>query len=232
MFEGLRDYLLTNLPKEIAKVKYSYETFGKEAEKPISKLVLKFLKQKKIAFTPIPAKDKNAFPDLEITIGSEKYAFEFKAGIHSNMISGKNYSSPANDMGTLSEYKNKIASYGANIYCIFVKYSVKEDGAITIETVYFDKIYTFIGKGKGFSNQLQYREKDGNLRPRTWKQLEGKKKFITTIDEFKAALEKTIPYRAKQIIGKKLDSLDLDDLIVIREEINERIDALSTTEEQ
>lgn len=227
MFEGLQDFLFTNLPEEIAKSKYSYETFGKEAENPISKLVLKFLEQMKIVFTSIPAKDKNAFPDLEITINETKYAFEFKAGIHNNMISGKTYSSAANDMGTMSEYKNKIATYGDNMYCIFIKYSVAKDGRIVIEAAYFDKIYTFIGKGTGFANQLQYREKDGNLRPKTWMQLETGKKFISTFDEFEKALEKTIPYRAKRIVEKKLDSLNLENLILIRKEIDKRIQALS-----
>ena len=155
------------MPQKIIDGGYnSYEIFGKEAETPISDVIEEFLSMSGIQYTSRKARTKNDFPDLEVTINGVRYALEHKAGVCN--IKGARKNTAANDMGTLNAYPQKLQTYGDNIYCVFVKYTVLDDDTIRINDIYFDKIYVFVGRGAGFDNQLQYREKDGNLRPKKW----------------------------------------------------------------
>lgn len=223
MFEGIRKYLKENLPQKIVDGGYNnYEIFGKEAETPISDTIEEYLKAEEIQYTPHRATTKNDFPDLEIEINGIKYAFEHKAGTCN--IKGTNKSTAANDMGTINAYPNKIEKYNDNIYCTFVKYSVLQDNTIQIEDIYFDKIYNFIGRGTGFTNQLQYREKDGNLRPKNWVDMNNGVTYFPTLNAFKEALETTNRYRSERIVIKHLENLDSISLKSIRDVINNMID--------
>ena len=223
MFEGLLNYLKTNLPQKIIDGKYnSYEIFGKEAETPISDTIEEFLKIQSIPYTSQKAKTKNDFPDLEIEIKGVKYALEHKAGACN--IKGEIKNTAANDMGTINTYPDKIKKYGDNIYCTFIKYSVLPDNTIQIEDIYFDKIYVFIGRGTGFNNQLQYREKDGNLRPKKWSDMENNITYFPNLYSFQKALVETAQYRSERIVLKHIDILDKVTLQNIKNHINELLD--------
>lgn len=220
MFDGLLDYLKENLPQKIIDGGYSsYEIFGKEAEIPISDTIEEYLETQEISYSAHRSENKNEFPDLELTIGDQKYALEHKAG--ASDIKGSKKNKPANDMGTLNAYPEKITKYGDNIFCTFVKYSVQSDDTIKIEDIYFDKIYKFIGLGKGFTNQLQYREKDGNLRPKSWADMRAAKSYVSSLDEFRDSLDATSKYRSERIAKKHLKNLEKDTLICIRDYIND-----------
>ena len=219
MFEGLLEYLKENLPQKIIDGGYnSYEIFGKEAETPLSDLIEEFLTSSGINYTPRRAETKNDFPDLEVEINGIKYALEHKAGTCN--IKGEIKHSAANDMGTIHAYPKKLKKYGDNIYCTFVKYSVLADNTIQVEDIYFDKIYTFIGRGSGFTNQLQYREKDGNLRPKTWADMANNRNYFSTFSQFQEALVATARYRSERIALKHLEGLEKSSLEKIRDYIN------------
>lgn len=223
MFEGLLEYLKENLPQKIIDGGYnSYEIFGKEAETPISDTIEEFFISEGIEYISHRAPTKNDFPDLEVLINGETYALEHKAGTCN--IKGANKSTAANDMGTINAYPEKIATYGDNMYCTFVKYSVLQDDTIHIEDIYFDKIYTFIGKGTGFDNQLQYREKDGNLRPKKWVDMANNTTYFTTLEDFEEALEATSRYRSERIVVKHLENLDDTSLRNIKTKIDQMLD--------
>lgn len=222
MFADLLDYLKKNLPQKIKDGGYnSYEIFGKEAETPISDTIEEYLKSKSITYTPHRAKNKNDFPDLEIEIDGIKYALEHKAGICNNK--GEVKTTAANDMGTINAYPQKIEKYSDNIYCTFVKYSVLNDDTIRVEDIYFNKIYTFIGKGTGFKTQLQYREKDGNLRPKNWKEMSDGIIYFKSLSDFKSALVETSRYRSERIVQKHIDTLDTTSLKRIKTYINKKL---------
>ena len=223
MFEGLLEYLKENLPQKIIDGGYSsYEIFGKEAETPISDTIEEFFAAEGIEYTPHRAPTKNDFPDLEVEIDGVKYALEHKAGTCN--IKGTNKATASNDMGTINAYPDKIEKYKDNIYCTFVKYSVLQDDTIQIEDIYFDKIYTFIGKGTGFANQLQYREKDGNLRPKKWSDMANGVSYFPTMESFEEALEATSRYRSERIVVKHLENLDQTSLRNIRNIVNQMLD--------
>lgn len=219
MFEGLLDYLKENLPQKIIDGGYNnYEIFGKEAETPISDTIEEYLTSEGISYTSHRAQTKNEFPDLEVEIAGTRFALEHKAGVCN--IKGEMKSSAANDMGTINAYPEKIETYGDEIYCTFVKYSVLQDDTIQIEDIYFDKIYTFIGKGTGFNSQLQYREKDGNLRPKKWSDMDENITYFPTLTSFESALKKTKQYRSERIVTKHLENLDKISLRNVRTHID------------
>lgn len=223
MFTGLLEYLKENLPKKIIDGGYnSYEIFGKEAEIPISDTIEEYLQLLGVSYISKRAKTKNDFPDLEIEVNGIKYALEHKAGVCN--IKGVIKNSAANDMGTINAYPNKINKYGDNIYCTFVKYVVLDDDTINIENIYFDKIYTFIGRGTGFSTQLQYREKDGNLRPKNWSDMDNNVIYFENLEAFKNSLIETAKFRSERIAIKHIDSLDKDSLHKIQKHINELLE--------
>lgn len=205
MFEGLLEYLKEHLPQKIADAGYSnYEIFGKEVEGSISDTIEEYLTLNGITFIPRRAKNKNTFPDLEVEINGTKYALEHKAGIHSNK--GDIDDTAANDMGTINAYPKKIRNYNDNMFCTFVKYSVLDDDTIDIEDIFFDKIYTFIGK-RADGDYLSYREKDGNLRPKKWEDMSNGITYFATLDEFRDALNTTALYRSERIAIKHIDNL-------------------------
>lgn len=223
MFDGLLEYLKEHLPQKIIDGGYnSYEIFGKEAETPISDTIEEYLVSQGIEYTPHRAPTKNDFPDLEVTIDDKKFALEHKSGTCD--IKGTNKSTAANDMGTINAYPDKIEKYGDNMYCTFVKYSVLQDDTIQIEDIYFDKIYTFIGKGTGFDNQLQYREKDGNLRPKKWADMDNNTTYFQTLNDFEEALDTTNRYRSERIVIKHLENLDSTSLRNIKNHIDELLE--------
>ncbi len=219
MFENLLDYLKKNLPKKITKKGYNnYEIFGKQVEKEISDTIEEYLDDIGINYKSNRAKNKNAFPDLELKIAGLTYAFEHKAGICNKK--GISINTASNDLGTLNMYPKKIKTYSDNIYCTFLKYSVLKNNTIKIENIFFDKIYTFIGKGNGFPTQLQYREKDGNLRPKSWKDMENRVIYFKNIEEFQLSLYQTNQYRSSQIIIKHFNNLDDNSKEKILNQIN------------
>lgn len=219
VFDGLLAYLKTNLPYVIMQGGYnSYEIFGKEAESPISDAIEGYLRSRGVMYTAHRAKTKNDFPDLEIEIAGIKYALEHKAAVYD--FKGELKSSAANDMGTINAYPEKIQKYGDRIYCTFVKYVVLPDNSIQIADVYFDKIYVFIGQGTGFDGQLRYREKDGNLRPKSWADMAAGKTYFSDLSSFQTALSETDAYRSQRIIRKKLETLGSDALQSIRDFID------------
>jgi len=219
MFENLREYMVEKLPEKIVEGGYNnYEIFGKEAEKPISDVIEDYLNENNTEYSAKRARNKNEFPDLELTCDGKKIALEHKVGVSD--IKGEKKSSAANDMGTINAYPEKIEKYNDDMYCTFVKYSVQQDDTIKVEDVYFDKIYKFIGKGTGFDNQLQYREKDGNLRPKNWAEMENDTSHFNTLEEFNEALKETDNYRSERIAIKHIDNLDVESIKRIQDYID------------
>lgn len=203
MFKDLSEFILNNLQaKVIEQGLNNYQTFGKNVEDPVSDLIEEYFKKNNYNYTATRAPDKNTFPDLKITLNNQSYAFEHKAGASDKP--------PANDLGTLLSLPEKLKDYKDNIYYTFVKYSkATQDNGIIIEAVYFDKIYKFIGKRDEDLQLLKYREKDGNLRPKSWNDFSNGTSYFNSFDEFKIAIQRTNTYRSERIISKHLDNLDL-----------------------
>ena len=220
MFKDLKKFIKENLQdKIIEKGLNDYQTFGKNAEEPISDLIEEYLKNNDYTYTAERAPKKNDFPDLKITLNNQTYALEHKAA-----ASDEN---PGNDLGTLNSFPKKLKLYKDNIYYIFVKYSkATDDNGIIIEDVYFDKVYKFIGKCDDNPQILKYREKDGNLRPKSWCDFSNCTSYFNTFNEFKTAIEKTNMYRSERIVNKHLEKLDLDGLNRIQSTLTSKKDTL------
>jgi hypothetical protein len=214
--EGLIHYIVEKL-NEDCKTENSlknYRNFGTAVEQYLSKHIQDYL----IANEGydqgdfVEALSKNDFPDLYILKG--KYAVEFK--------SASDDSGPANDMGTLNEWLNKIDTYGNNIYYVFLEYSKQKDH-ILIENCYIEKVYWFIGVRGGEDEILKYRKKDGNLRPKTWEDFHNLVVYWADIDDFKEAIEATISYRAKEMVIQYLELLNQEQLLDVLEIIKAKI---------
>lgn len=217
LFKDLKDFIEKELQTKVETAGLNrYEIFGKEVEDPISDLIEEYLKNHEITYAAKRAKNKNDFPDLELTIDGKKYAFEHKAGEVGNN---------ANDLGTLNAYPSKILKYDDNIYCVYVKYSkATGNSGIIVNDVYFDKIYKFIGKRASADGVLKYRKKDGNLRPKSWNDFRNNKVYFNTLAEFNSAIKKTIVFRAEQLVLQHIESMDVNSLQSILDLIKEKIE--------
>lgn len=197
--QEIEDFVFTNANKIINENKYDYTTFGKEIEPILSFCLRKYFAN----FHNIDdsnfydAPDKNYFPDLTLF---DNIAIEFKSAI--------NTAQPENDMGTLNSWGKKIKKFGDNIYYVFVKYSINGNLA-QIENIYFDKVYNFIGINS--DGLLRYREKDGNLRPKSWNDFENDISYCNSLEGFIEGLEHSRSYRAYRLVEKHLkDVTDQD----------------------
>lgn len=218
--QDLKKYILTNLPKKVKEAKLNdYTTFGKNVEEPLSDVIEDYLKLKKVKCIFKRAKNKNTFPDLEVKIGKEIFAFEHKAAESSSVD---------NDLGTLNTFPKKIEKYGDNIYYFFVKYSKAKVGeGIIIDNIYIDKVYRFIGKMDVKDKLiLKYRKKDGNLRPKTWSDFDNDIVYFNTLEDFKNAIKPTIEYRACELVIQHMKNLTDDDKLYVYKELHEEVNKI------
>lgn len=195
----IEDYVLKYLQKAVVDNEYNYSTFGKIAEPLMARGVKDFF-MKKHGFLEtdfFEAPDKNAFPDLKFNT----IAIEFKCA--------KIDKGPGNDMGTLNSWPEKIRLYGDNIFYLFVAYD-EVKGTVEIKKVFFDKFYKFIGKNS--DNLLKYREKDGNLRPKSWRDFFSNQIYFNSLKDFGDAFEETESYRSARIVKKHLEKMNISDL--------------------
>ena len=220
MLKNLKKFLLKEIPKKISEHDLnSYENFGKMIEDHISDIIEEYLRNKKIKFKSYRAPNKNYFPDLTLTIRGNKYALEYKCGLYNK--SGTFITEPANDLGTLNSYTKKIDKFNNNIFCIFVKYSIDDKSIITIDNIYIDYLYKFVGRRNEKSKILtKYREKDGNLRPKNWEDFDNSTSYFNSLEEFRKALLLTQKYRSLQLILKNLETLSTDELLDIKASID------------
>lgn len=192
-------YILKYLQKAVADNEYKYSTFGKDAE-PLMALGIKnyFIKKHNFLETDfVEAPGKNDFPDLKFNTK----AVEFKCA--------KFNKEPGNDLGTLNSWPSKIDKFNDNIYYLFVSYD-EVNGQVKIENVYFDKFYKFIGVNS--AGLLKYREKDGNLRPKSWSDFTTNKSYFNSLENFKKALVLTDEYRSARIVNKHIIKMNKSDL--------------------
>lgn len=218
--QDFEKYILKNLPKKVEEAKLNdYTTFGKNVEKPLSDVIEDYLKLKKVECTFKRAKKKNSFPDLEVIMKKETFAFEHKAAESSSVD---------NDLGTLNAFPKKIKKYGDNIYYFFVKYSKAKAGeGIVIDNIYIDKVYRFIGKMDVKDKLiLKYRKKDGNLRPKTWSDFDNNIVYFNTLEEFKSAIKPTVEYRACELVIQHMKDLTDDDKLYVYKELGKEIDKI------
>lgn len=219
MFDDFKKYLLSELQKKILDNNLSnYENFGKEIEPHVSDIIEEYLDCNKIIYESHRAPDKNYFPDLTLYIRGKKYAVEYKCGIYNKY--GEIFNEPANDLGTINSYTKKINDFNKNIFCIFIKYSI-DNRFITLDDIYVDRIYKFVGK-KTVKSQIltKYREKDGNLRPKNWRDFDSTTSYFNSLKEFRRALFITNKYRALQIALKNLEKLSTKELLDCKNKVN------------
>jgi hypothetical protein len=211
LIEYLKDELNLDCKNESSLM--NYRNFGTAIEPFITKHIKEYLiKNDNYNETDFKeASDKNEFPDLFIIKGS--YAVEYKSAVNDN--------GPANDMGTLNEWKRKIEKYEDRIYYIFLEYEIGEE-FIEICNCYIEKVYWFIGVRGGEDDVLKYRKKDGNLRPKAWNDFHNLVVYWNTLNDFIKGIDKTISYRAKTMVEQYIDLLENDQLLEIREKIDQK----------
>lgn len=179
-----------------------YTTFGKQIEEAICEALIGYFNKKNMLKSHKIAPTKNDFPDFEL---NKEFAFEIKAAW--------NKSNPENDMGTLNSWTKKLQKYNDNIYYIFVKYNCGDDDTVIgIDNIHVDKVYNLIGHNS--DGYLKYREKDGNLRPKSWSDFDTNKSYVKNYSDFKKQLDETDDYRAYRIIYKKLTQLKDNEILM------------------
>lgn len=222
--KDFKKYILENLPKKVEEANLNdYTTFGKNVEEPLSDVIEDYFKLKKVQAKFKRAKKKNSFPDLEVEIGKENFAFEHKAAESGSVD---------NDLGTLNAFPKKIKKYGDNIYYFFVKYSKAKKGkGIVIKNIYIDKVYRFVGKMDVKDKLiLRYRKKDGNLRPKNWKDFDSNTVYFNTLEEFKSAITPTVKYRAYELVIQHIKDITDEDKIRVYEELSKDVNKIKEKE--
>jgi hypothetical protein len=185
-----------------------YKSFGVSCELPIVARVKEILNTSYDGIKCIPAKDKNEFPDITILIGGKKIALEIKSGCKSK--NGIEIRNSNNDLGTIRSWSEKLSRFDQILYLYVIYSRVKSEGSriervSSIESVIINEFYKFIGINR--AGVLNYRKKDGNLRPANFSEFQNP--VILTLKEFKELLELTNIYRSFDLVIEHLQiSLD------------------------
>ena len=187
--------------------KISYETFGKDVEKPFVTELVNRLQLEGLIKDHKAAPDKNTFPDLEITDkNGRKWAIDVKSANHFNFTKKtgkwKKKTGPANDLGSFPKLKKIHDEYTAeNVLFAFVHYNCNEDGSEILKTE-LDNHYAFFGENK--DDLIKYRLGDGSVRPRNFEQ----KPFYATANDMLAKLERSEQHWRFKLALKAVSGLD------------------------
>jgi hypothetical protein len=165
--------------------------------------------------------EKNRLADLAITCNEGTIAISIKAA--------RSYKKPANDLGTFRAYAKKKAQF-KNTFELWVRYDDRGN-AIRVDAVFFDEAYKFVGKYKR-TGGVDYRKKDGNLRPKSWKMFDNDTSYWNTPDEFAAAFEVSRVYRANALVQEYLVDLTDDDLKLLYESLKKRFEEETAASEE
>lgn len=163
---------------------YTKETIGKTVEDDICKVFKNILKSEP-GVDVVVQESKNAFPDLIISTAKNKYTIGIDIKVTENMTMGEGCGASANDLGTIASWMDEKFWKLQELYVLMVEYKQNKD----TQKYVFDRFYfvpfvhVFGLSSSKEANEphLRYRLKDGNLRPRCFKDIpevmikEGKK---------------------------------------------------------
>ena len=196
---------------EIKRKKYQARNFGNNIESNVQKLLKKFFLTIDKSSKCAEPKGKNETFDYTIhNCKNKNYAIDIKVA---NKKEG-----PANDLGTISDWienlKGHKKQYSTNIYFVWLEYEAVKGVVTKIDNVYIDKIFKYLAfrkkKDHNGDQLLQYREKDGNLRPKTWNKFRRKENVIKNFKTFENLLCTTSKYRSYTIAVKHLKNIEKD----------------------
>jgi hypothetical protein len=205
LIRDMSSYLKNDINSQIKEEKIGYRSSGVLIENLATDALRRYFKENYSAVFSV-AKDKNDFPDCRVKIkegdNEENLFFEIKSA-----ISTKN---PANDLGTLGSFwkDHLVKKVGLdnikNLFLAFLQYSTDKSGvAKNIEQVYIAHYFKFIGTTK--DSFLSYHEKDGNMRPKSWDDINKLKVPLLNNEELENFLVQyytTVLYRSSRIIKK------------------------------
>jgi hypothetical protein len=159
-------------------------------------------------------REKNRAADLAINCSDGVIEVSIKAA--------RGSANPENDLGTFREHPNRKQLFTAS-FTLWVRYA-DEGGKIRCDRVFFDRSWRFVGKSS-LVDGVQYRKKDGNLRPKPWAMFESGEAFWKTEGEFEAAVKRAEVYRANELIKEYLDDLSESDQRLLYERLKRQFEA-------
>jgi hypothetical protein len=192
----------------------NYKTAWWEIEQPAVQILVEEIQKlvsEKASF--IPATDKNTYPDLEIKTEKGSYAIDVKSVRYIKERASRN------DLGTINSFAEKKKTFKQQFF-LFIRYieiPEKKD-VYTVKDFFLDPYWRDVGRrSDGIS--VEYREKDGNLRPKSWIMFEKGESFYNTEAEFLKAFDNAVKLRAKNIINKHLGFLDDENLRTLSDKL-------------
>jgi hypothetical protein len=153
--------------------------------------------------------EKNRLADLAIVLTDGTVEVSIKAA--------RRRQNPENDMGTFRDHPNRKKLFVAS-FTLFGRYD-DSGPAITVERVFFDRTYRFVGKSTLVDGGVKYRKKDGNMRPKPWAMFDSGKAYWNTDEEFEAAMKKSQQYRATSLVKEYIQDMTDDEQRLLYEEL-------------
>jgi hypothetical protein len=156
--------------------------------------------------------EKNRLADLAIMVSNQAIEVSVKAARGSQ--------SPENDMGTFRDHSNREKLFVAS-FTLFGRY--RDSGStITVDRVFFDRTYWFVGRSTLVDGGVKYRKKDGNMRPKPWAMFDSGKAFWNSEDEFEAAMKRSAKFRASSLVKEYLSDMTDDDQRLLLDELKKK----------
>lgn len=135
---------------------------------------------------------KSTYPDIKIVNAEGMFAIDLKAN--------EDTKDPWFDMARLDTFKKlRIAKY-VEEWELVVKYRTSDGKFIK---AYFD-LFRNVAGIRPECNGVKFRAKDGNIRPKSWADLESGKTYWDTKEKFLEGIERSLKHRWKINIQKHL----------------------------
>lgn len=165
---------------------FGYETFGKDFESIAFSGLIKAFPEAKLST------NKNSFPD--ISIGTLAVDIKCANVVKKDGDCWKTVDKPANDLGTLRSWKGKASKF-EEIYFLFVEYHFDDD-VHRLVNFHLKPAHHFAGYTNG---KISYRLKDGNVRPRSFKDFLSPSLF-SSMQHFLDEVDKAEVHRRNKIV--------------------------------
>lgn len=227
--DEIKEEIAEHITARLEAIETSYTTVWRNYEEAAIAAFIEILRER------IPTLTDDNFKSGEE--GSEKnrvadLAIECEEG--NTLISVKTANSaknPENDLGTFRQYAGKKATY-PDSFDIWIRWAF-DDGRFDADGVFFDRSYNFVGKMK-IVDGVKYRKKDGNMRPKSWAMFDANETYWEDLEDFEAAMIRSMRFRANSLVQEHLESMTEDDQRVLYRALHQRFGGLEgmTEEEQ
>lgn len=226
ILDGIKEEIAAYITARLEAIETSYTTVWRNYEDSAIAAFIEIVREHIPTLTDDnfqmgeEGREKNRIADLAIVCEEGSTLISIKTA-----DAAKN---PENDLGTFRQYAGKKASF-PDCFDLWIRW-MSDAGRFEADGVFFDRSYHFVGK-MTIVDGVKYRKKDGNMRPKSWAMFDANESFWEGIEDFEAAMLRSMRFRANSLVQEHLASMTEEDQQILYRALHQRFGGLENMTE-